>query len=161
MNEHSHKLRRTEINRLVIFFISAAVITASCMLHGIFGGVRADKTFDDMITSGNLTGKFWRVIDIQNDRITVAKYKKKITLLRLQPGPLEKGDRVSFVARNESLTGLNSDTVWRPVKIRIHGKSSFKFGISFISASIVIIMCLRYIRFDRKSYSLLFTREPG
>lgn len=161
MNEQSHKLRRTEINRSVIFFISAAIIIASCMLHGIFGGVRADKTFDGMITSGNLTGKFWRVIDIQNDRITVAKYKKVITLLRLQPGYVEKGDRVSFVAKPENLTGLNSDPVWRPVKIRIHGKSTFKFGISFFSALIVIIMCLRYIRFDRKSFSLLFSKEQG
>jgi hypothetical protein len=161
MDMHINQERIGIINRSVIFFISAAIITASCMLHGTFGGVRTDQSFDDMIASGNLTGKFWRVIDIHSDRITVAKYKKKITLLWLQPGPLEKGDRVSFVARNESLTGLNSDTVWHPVKIRIHGKSSFKFGISFISALIVIIMCLRYIRFDRKSYSLLFTMEHG
>lgn len=145
-------------NRSLIFLISGTVIVVSCLLHGMLAGARTDRTFDRMIASGNLTGKFWRIVEIQHDHITVTKYKRTVILVWHQPGSLKIGDRVSFMAVPDNTTSSNTGLQWHPVSIKIHGRSTLKFGISFISALIAAAMCIRYIRFDRQTVSLTFSR---
>jgi hypothetical protein len=149
------------IHRLLIFLISMIIIITSCMLHGIYAGVKTTEMIDQMLKTGNLTGKFWQIIEVQPDQITVTKYKKKVILICSLPDPIKKGDRVSFNAVSKTHPDSNSDPLWHPVKIKIHGKSTFKFGLSFISVIMVMVMCFRFIRFDNKTAGLLFREEKN
>ncbi len=138
---------------------SMIIIMTSSMIHGISGGVKATEILNEMLATGNLTGKFWRIIEVKPGQIIVTKYQKNVTLIYSLPQRVKKGDNVSFIAKSNNLTGPNSDILWDPIKIWIHGRSSFKFGLSFISLLMVLVMCLRFIQFDKKTISLTFKKE--
>jgi hypothetical protein len=93
-----------------------------------------------MLATGKLTGKFWRIIDVQHDKIAVTKYKKKVNLVWSQPELVKKGDRISFVASSDNLICLKNDLLLRPTKIKIHGTSVLKFQLSILSI-IIVLLC--------------------
>lgn len=147
------------MKRSIIFIISTAIIITSCIFNGIHGEYLTISTIDKMLVTGNLTGKFWRIIDVQHDRIVVTKYKKTVKLVWDQPELVKKGDRISFVASSDNLISSKDDLLLNPTKIKIHGTSVSKFELSILSLIIVLIMFLRSIRFNRKTLSLTFRME--
>jgi len=147
------------LKRSILFIIPTVIIIASCIFNGIHGEYLTISTINKMLATGKLTGKFWRIIDVQHDKIAVTKYKKKVNLVWSQPELVKKGDRISFVASSDNLICLKNDLLLRPTKIKIHGTSVLKFQLSILSIIIVLIMFLRSIRFDRKTLSLTFRME--
>lgn len=135
------------------------IVISFSMLHGILGGEKTIQMIDQMLTAGELSGKFWRITRLESDRITVTKYQKEITIAYPLQQTLQVGDHVSFIARANKISAGDHQTLWKPVKIRVHGKSRFKFMLSFISVFVVLMMCLRFIGFDRKVVSLTFRSE--
>ena len=146
--------------RLVMFCIFLPIVMVLCVFHGLSAKSKAIYLIDQMIAKGNLTGKFWRVIQSQNGQITITKYQRTIALVSAFPKDAHIGDRISFIAKIEKAKGKSAPP-WHPTKIRFHGTSSFKYGISVLSVSLVLIMGLKYLRFDRKSFSLTFKGWQG
>ena len=134
--------------RAIIFSFSIAIIISLCAYHGILGRVKTIDLIDQMIVNGNLTGKFWRVIKAQDDQITITKYQRTITLSVHPQKRIRAGDKVSFVAKlGNAQDHLGAS--WYAIILRIHGTSSFKFILSFVSVMIVIVMFLRHFRFHK------------
>ena len=141
--------------RSLIFSISLVIIITLCIFHRISGQVKTLDLIEQMLRTGNLTGKFWGVIKIQAEQITITKYQRTITLAYYSSKDVQIGDKISFVAKAENANS-RPISMWRPTKIHFHGTSSFKYGISVLSVLIVLYMSLRYFRFDRKSFSIIF-----
>jgi hypothetical protein len=131
-----------------------------CILHGLSAKTKAIQLIDQMIANGDLTGKFWRVIEVQGDQITITKYQRTITLAIRLPRVIRIGDKISFVSKLASTKG-RPERSWLPLRIRLHGTSSFKFILSMFSVLIVITMALRYFRFDKESLSITFEEGKG
>jgi len=142
--------------RSIIFCASVVIVITFCVFHGISGRMKSIHRLDQMLENGNLTGKFWTVIKVQADqRIAVTKYQRIITLA----GPLTRnaqiGDKISFTTKLEN-ADYQSAPLWHLTKIRFHGMSFFKYGISVLSVLLVLMMGFKYFKFDRKSFSLTF-----
>jgi hypothetical protein len=156
MHSKGHLKNTKLVQRSLIFIGSLIIIVAFSVFHGISGGAESTKILDQMLATGKLTGKFWRIIEVKPGRITVTKYRKIVTLIYKSTQQVRKGDNISFIAKSNGHTDPNGDLLWNPAKMRIHGKSSFKFYLSFISVLIVLIICLRSIQFDKRTISLTF-----
>ena len=144
--------------RLTVFCISIAVICSICLSHGISGRKRTIAILDQMLEAGQLTGKYWRVTSIHDDRINITKYQRTIALACSLSKDIQIGDRISFIANKEK-TNSPSGRIWYPVRIYFHVNSAFKHWISFVSVLIVSIMGFRYLGFDRESFGLILKRE--
>jgi hypothetical protein len=159
MHFQTHLKRNKLIQRSLIFLGSMIIIIAISLFHGISGGEKSTEMIDQMLATGNLSGKFWRITEVKPNKITATKYQKKITLIYHLKQPVNKGDHISFIAKSSDIIGPDNELLWDPFKIRIHGKSIFKFYFSFISVLMVLTMCLRLIRLDKKTISLIFRNE--
>lgn len=146
--------------RAIIFSFSISVIISLCTYHGISGRVKAIDLIDQMIEDGNLTGKFWGVIKVQHDQITITKYQRTITIENRPFKNIQIGDKISFVAKVRSANS-HIDPFWYPIKIRLHGTSSFKYGLSILSVLLVLSLCLRHFGFDRKSFCIAFKEREA
>jgi hypothetical protein len=113
---------------------------------------------DQMLETGHLTGKHWRVTGILDDRINITKYQRTITLACSASKDIQVGDRISFIAKIDN-TNKPSDPIWYPVRIYFHVNSAFKYWISVLSVLIVFIMGFRYVGFDRESFGLILKGE--
>lgn len=143
------------VKRSIFFGVSVTLIAALCLFHGIAGRAKTISVIDQMLANGELMGKFWRVIKIQTGQITISKYQRNIRLVSAFPKDAHIGDKISFIAKIEKRKG-RSAFLWRPTKIRFHGTSSFRYWVSLISVLVVLVMGLKYLRFDRRSFSLTF-----
>lgn len=159
-NLENHFQDKRIIQRSITFATAVLFVIILCTLHGIKAKERTIRLIDQMIENGNLTGKFWRVIQSQNGQITITKYQRIITLACALPRDARIGDKISFIADLENANG-QSAPLWHPTKIHFHGTSSFKYGISVLSMLLVFMMALKYFRFDRKSFSLTFRKRAG
>jgi hypothetical protein len=147
--------KKQNIQRSVIFAACWLAIVFLCLFHGLKSGERTIHHIDQMIDNGTLTAKFWEVIQSRNGQITVTKYQHTITLGCPLPADARVGDKVSFTARLENAKGHPS-TLWHPTAIHFHGTSTFKYVTSLFSVFLVLIMGLKYLSLDRKSFSLTF-----
>lgn len=91
--------------RAIVFSFFISIIISLCTYHGILGRVKAIDLIDQMIGNGNLTGKFWRVIKVKDDLITITKYQRTITIENRSLKNIQIGDKISFVARVRSANG--------------------------------------------------------
>jgi hypothetical protein len=113
-----------------------------------------------MIANGDLTGKFWRVIDSRNDRLTITKYEYIVTVIAPKPNKIQMGDRISFFAQSSDKDGVDKKH-WYATKIRVHGSSFLKFVFSIFSVLIVLTMTIMHFRLDAKTVSLSLKRVKG
>jgi len=147
------------VPRLVICCISIVIVAALCYFHGLSGRTMAMQQIDQMIETGNLTGKFWKVINIQDGQVTLTKYHLIITLSYSGKKKIQRNDKISFLAKvRASKDGVK---VWYPVRLRNHGSSTPKFILSFFSVVIVFVMIFRYFGFDKKTLSFVFKQEKA
>lgn len=124
-----------------------------CVLHAIKAKERTICTINRMIDEGQVTGKFWRVVRYQEGQVTLGKYQMVIELASSLPEDIRVGDKVSFMASLEK-GNPPSVSLWRPIEIRFHRTSGFRYWLSLLAVSIVLIMGVNHFRFDRESMSL-------
>jgi len=124
-----------------------------CILHAIKAKQRTIGTINRMIDEGQVTGKFWRVVRYQEGQVTLGKYQIVIELASSLPEDIRVGDKVSFMASLEK-GNPPSVSLWRPIEIRFHGTNGFRYWLSLLAVSIVLIMGVNHFRFDRESMSL-------
>ena len=135
------------------------IVVTSCVFHGVLGKIKTESLIDEMVKNGYLIGKFWTITGVRIDKISVGKYHREILLACDLPKCARIGHKLSFIARARESDSQSEEILWHPVKIRFHGTSSFRFGISLFSVLLVLFMGIRYFGFDRKSFSL--TAENG
>ena len=136
---------------ILAFALTMALIL--CVLHGIKAKQRTIRRIDRMINEGQMTGKFWRVVRYQEGQMTLTKYERVIELACSLPEDIRVGDKVSFMASLEK-GKPSSVSLWRPIDIRFHGTSGFRYWLSLFAVFVVLIMTVNHFRFDRESMSL-------
>jgi len=146
------------IVRLLVFGIATIFVIGLCVGHGIKAKDRSVHLVDQMIETGNITGKFWNVIRLKNNQITVTRYQRIITLVYPVKTGVRINDQISFIASLEDSNG-KSGSLWHPTEVRFHGTSGFKYGVSALSILLVLILGFKHIRFDRRTLSLTFIKR--
>ena len=151
MNEESPK--KEILKRSTIFITLMTLAISLCALHGILAKEKTNQTIDQMIHSGHLTGKFWRIVRSDHKGMIIEKYNLIVAINCSPPEDFRIGDRVSFIATLNNGTS-NLENTWQPKIIHFHGNSTFKFYLSFLAVLIVLIICIRHFKFNRSSFSL-------
>ena len=141
------------LSRCMILAFALTMALILCVLHGIKAKQRTILSINRMIGEGQVTGKFWRVVRYQEGQVTVTKYERVIELASSLPEDIRVGDKVSFMASLEK-GNPPSVSLWRPIEIRFHGASGFRYWLSLLAVFVVLIMSFNHFRFDRKSMSL-------
>lgn len=149
----NQSLKKDLLKRTIIFVILSIIVAALCASHGILAGKRNIRLIDQMVANGHLVGKFWRIIHIERDRITVTKYQRIITLAWPSPKNMGIGNRLSFIATPEGRTH-GDEKLWCPDRIHFHGSSVLKYYLSIIAVVVVAIMGTRQFKFSLSSFSL-------
>jgi hypothetical protein len=136
---------------ILAFALTMALIL--CILHGIKAKQRTIRRINGMIYEGQVTGKFWRVARYQEGQVTLTKYERVIELACSLPEDIRVGDKVSFIASLQK-GKPSSVSLWRPIEIRFHGTSGFRYWLSLLAVFVVLIMTVNRFRFDGASMSL-------
>ncbi len=147
------------VRRLVLFCICVAVVVVLCYIHGFSAKTNTVQQISQMIASGKLTGKAWRVINIQDSQITLTRFHHTIKLASSVQRKIQIDDKISFIAKaRNSKDGIKK---WCPVRMKIHGTSALKYILSFFSVAIISIMLFRYFDLDRDSFSVVLKKEEN
>ena len=145
------------IPRLAVFSILVVIIGAMCWYYGRSFNEKAVSINADMIQKGRLSGRFWRVLECDNQWITLTKYGFRINLTGVDAQECRPGDYISFIARKGAAE--KNMSLWHPEIIHFHGTSKFRFLISYIAIIMVFWMCCRHLGVRKNCWSLVFRRQ--